>query len=92
MTHLVEIAFRCNKCLTKLWCSKECRDQDWELAHKLNCTEEANQRKVKAGKKEWVDAGVERQRYMFEVTSRMETVKNQAFLKEVRAACTEGNN
>ena len=72
-----------------MWCSKECEKQDWELAHKLNCTAEADQRKVKAGKKGRTEAGVELQEHMFAETSRMETAKNQAFLKEVKAACMQ---
>ena len=75
--------------MTKLWCSKECMNQDWELAHKLNCTGEADQRKVKAGKKERTEASLELQERMFAETSRVETAKNQAFLKEVRAACMQ---
>ena len=75
--------------MTKLWCSKECMNQDWELAHKLNCTGEADQRKVKAGKKERTEASLELQERMFAESSRVETGKKQAFLKEVRAACMQ---
>lgn len=75
--------------MTKLWCSKGCEEQDWELGHKENCTKEADQRKVKAGMVERREAGVQLQELMFAETSGKETAKNQAFLNEVKAACMQ---
>ena len=63
LLHLLDLnSPRCNKCLTKLWCSKECLKQDWEIAHKDTCTEQPDKRKVKAGKKKRTVAGVKMQK------------------------------
>lgn len=43
------VGHRCSKCLTKLYCGEECRDQDWGV-HRLNCKEGKEDRKKKGGK------------------------------------------
>jgi hypothetical protein len=40
---------RCSRCLTKVYCGEECRDQGW-VVHKLVCREGEVERKKKAGK------------------------------------------
>ena len=37
---------RCSRCLTKVYCGEECRDQDW-VVHKLMCREGEVERKRK---------------------------------------------
>ena len=38
---------RCDRCLTKIYCSKECLKQDLREKHKDACKEESDERKVK---------------------------------------------
>ena len=38
---------RCDRCLTKIYCSKECLKQDLREKHGEACKEESDQRKVK---------------------------------------------
>ena len=38
---------RCKTCLTKLYCSRDCLTEDWDLVHKNICTERGEERKVK---------------------------------------------
>jgi len=40
---------RCSRCLTKVYCGEECRDQDWRI-HKLVCRDGEVERKRKGGK------------------------------------------
>ena len=40
--------FRCTKCLTKTYCSKECWKEDWEVKHKQFCKKDPQERKVKS--------------------------------------------
>ena len=40
---------RCSKCLTKSWCSQECKSKDWDEKHKEFCIKDVDQRKVKGG-------------------------------------------
>jgi len=42
---------RCSRCLTKVYCGEDCRDQDWEV-HKLVCREGEVERKKKTGQQE----------------------------------------
>jgi len=42
---------RCSRCLTKVYCGEDCRDQDWGV-HKLVCREGEVERKKKAGQQE----------------------------------------
>ena len=85
---------RCSKCLSKIYCGKDCLTEDWELVHMKICKEEANQRKeetdqrkVKDGRRERNQAGAELQDRMFAESSSMSCAKNKAFLKEVEVAC-----
>jgi len=50
---------RCDRCLTKVYCSEECRDQDWSLVHKDLCKKEQDGRKMKGGSKERKNIGKE---------------------------------
>jgi len=43
---------RCGRCLTKVYCSKQCMDLDWSLIHKEICKKEQDGRKVKGGSQE----------------------------------------
>jgi len=43
---------RCVGCLTKVYCSEQCRDQDWNIIHKDICKKEQDLRKIKGGAKE----------------------------------------
>ena len=64
--------------------------QDWELVHMKICREEADQRKVKGGRKEREQTGLELQgRWFAEEASSTSSAKKKAFLKEVVAACSE---
>ena len=38
---------RCDRCLTKIYCSKECLKQDLREKHEAACKKESDQRKVK---------------------------------------------
>ena len=38
---------RCDRCLTKIYCSKECLQQDLRMKHKDACKKESDPRKVK---------------------------------------------
>ena len=78
---------RCSKCLTKIYCGKHCLTEDWELVHMKICKDEADQRKVKDGRRERNQAGAELQDRMFAESSSMSCAKNKAFLKEVEVAC-----
>ena len=94
--HLLDLnSPRCNKCLTKLWCSKECLKQDWEIAHKDTCTEEPDKRKVKAGKKKRTVAGVKMQKSYFKESADVALANGRpnavSFINEVAAACNEDN-
>ena len=44
----VEKMHRCTRCLTKLYCGVQCRDQDWEKVHRQVCRK-GETRKVKSG-------------------------------------------
>ena len=83
------IILRCGNCLTKIYCSKECMKQDWELVHMKICREGADQRKVKDGKKGRTQAGEQLQGHMFSDT--MSIAKNKHFVKEVVEACSKGD-
>eukprot|EP00092_Neocalanus_flemingeri_P007355 GFUD01007942.1.p1 GENE.GFUD01007942.1~~GFUD01007942.1.p1 ORF type:complete len:485 (-),score=118.85 GFUD01007942.1:139-1593(-) len=48
---------RCGKCLTKLYCGIQCRNDDWEKVHKIVCREEEVERKKKGGKQERNEVG-----------------------------------
>ena len=39
---------RCNTCLTKVYCSKACLDEDWKVVHSKICTKDPDPRKVKS--------------------------------------------
>lgn len=41
----------CSKCLTKLYCGDQCRDEDWEKVHRKVC-KKGEDRKVKGGYQE----------------------------------------
>ena len=49
--------YRCSKCLTKSYCSRECLLKDWEEKHEEFCEEDADERKVKGGSKARLEAG-----------------------------------
>ena len=38
---------RCDRCLTKIYCSSECLQQDLRMKHKDSCKKESDPRKVK---------------------------------------------
>ena len=69
--------------------------RDWELVHKETCTEEPDKRKVKAGKKKRTEAGMKQQKsYLKESTNvalANRCSRAASVLKEVAAACNEGN-
>eukprot|EP00092_Neocalanus_flemingeri_P005786 GFUD01006228.1.p1 GENE.GFUD01006228.1~~GFUD01006228.1.p1 ORF type:complete len:477 (-),score=143.81 GFUD01006228.1:96-1526(-) len=43
---------RCSRCLTKVYCGVQCRDEDWRKVHKLVCREGEVERKRKGGGQE----------------------------------------
>ena len=49
---------RCSRCLTKVYCGEQCRDQDWGV-HKLVCREGEVGRKMKGGKQARKQKGIE---------------------------------
>lgn len=48
---LKRVVHRCSKCLTKVYCSEECHDLDWEKVHKDICREKSDIRKLKMSRK-----------------------------------------
>ena len=42
-------AHRCNGCLTVMYCSEACSEQDWKI-HKLFCKKDVEERKIKFGR------------------------------------------
>ena len=104
LKHVIFVPSRCSKCLTKLWCSRECLSKDWEMAHKVTCNEQPDKRKVKADKKERTEAGGTLQRRIFKKESLHLAEKaaasgrlgqgrrNQVLVEEVAAACHEEGN
>ena len=50
---------RCSRCLTKVYCGKDCRDKAWPV-HKLACRKGEEKRKVKACKEERKQKGSDR--------------------------------
>ena len=69
--------------------------QDWEIAHKETCTEEPDKRKVKAGKKKRTEAGMKQQKSYLKESTNVALANRRSraasVLKEVTAACNEGN-
>ena len=49
---------RCTKCMTKYYCGVECSDEDWVKVHKMVC-KEGQDRKIKCGKQERKERGIE---------------------------------
>jgi len=88
----LDTVHRCSKCLTKMWCSKECQLKDWELVHKRVCTVEADQRKVKAGKEDRNEAGVKKQENLVQKSIKnSESVEGQAYLRQLFMAAGCGD-
>jgi len=56
---LAEEVHRCGKCLTKIYCSKDCQQKDWEEKHSKLCKEGAEEWKVKGGLEAREKAGLE---------------------------------
>ena len=48
---------RCGKCLTKVYCSKICQTEDWEVVHSKICKGKADPRKVKGKAQERKEVG-----------------------------------
>ena len=48
---------RCGKCLTKVYCSKVCQQEDWKVVHSKICKGKGVQRKLKGRAKEREEAG-----------------------------------
>merc|ERR1719508_590974 len=44
----VEEVHRCSRCLTMMYCSKDCQLSDWKI-HKITCKEDVEERKKKDG-------------------------------------------
>ena len=69
--------------------------RDWELVHKETCTEEPDKRKVKAGKKKRTEAGMKQQKKYLKESTNVALANRRSraasVLKEVAAACNEGN-
>ena len=69
--------------------------RDWELVHKETCTEEPDKRKVKAGKKKRTEAGMKQQKKYLKESTNVALANRRSraasVLKEVTAACNEGN-
>ena len=51
------VVHRCGKCLTKVYCSKDCQQEDWALVHSKICKGKGVQRKLKGKAKERKEAG-----------------------------------
>ena len=60
------VLFRCSKCLTKNYCSRDCQLKDWEEKHQELCNNAAEKRKVKGGAEARVKSEVENVRRTFE--------------------------
>ena len=69
--------------------------QDWEIVHKETCTEEPDKRKVKAGKKKRTEEGMKQQKSYLKESTNVALANRRSraasVLKEVTAACNEGN-
>jgi len=64
------VVHRCGKCLTKVYCSKECQMQDWSLIHSEICKGKGVMRKLKGKAKERKEVG---NSMMLESIERLET-------------------
>ena len=51
------VVHRCGRCLTKVYCSKECQMQDWSLIHSQICKGKGVLRKLKGKSKERKEVG-----------------------------------
>jgi len=51
------VVHRCGRCLTKVYCSKECQMQDWSLIHSQICKGKGVLRKLKGKAKERKEVG-----------------------------------
>merc|ERR1719239_1321287 len=56
---LTEEVHRCSRCLTKIYCSKDCQQKDREEKHSKLCKEGAEEWKVKGGLEAGEKAGLE---------------------------------
>ena len=69
--------------------------RDWDIVHKETCTEEPDKRKVKAGKKKRTEAGMKQQKKYLKESTNVALANRRSraasVLKEVAAACNEGN-
>ena len=55
-----KVVHRCGRCLTKVYCSKECQTADWDVAHSSICKGRGDARKVKGKAQERKEMGKER--------------------------------
>ena len=51
------VVHRCGRCLTKVYCNKECQQQDWILVHSQVCKGKGDPRKLKGKRKEREETG-----------------------------------
>ena len=81
MTSLV--FFRCGKCLTKNWCSRDCQLKDWEEKHQEFCNSAADERKVKGGAKVRAKSEMEKVEETFKSVSLRRELREEALQKRI---------
>jgi len=80
---------RCSRCLTKVYCGVECRDEDWRKVHNVVCRKGEVPRKIKGGeqsRKEEIDKSIEMFSEMFSQVFIAETDFEKEFEKAIKGA------
>ena len=93
MNLICQILFpsRCSKCLSKVYCSKECQVGGWKAGHKEFCSAAVDARKVKHTDKERRQAerdSVKKTYVKFKETNK-DTDKGKEWTKEAKKMCNK---
>ena len=85
------LSHRCKKCLTKVWCSKECLLLNKEK-HKEFCQEGAEERKVKDDDKIRKESGMEELEQSFAKMSKVTPAGLVQGFEDVKESCQKKGN
>ena len=82
---------RCGKCLSKVYCSKDCQVEGWKAGHKEFCSEVVDARKVKHTDKERRQAERDqvKETYVKFKEANKDTDKGKEWTKEAKKMCNE---
>ena len=83
---------RCDRCLTKIYCSKECLKQDLREKHKDACKEESDERKVKVKEERKVRKEAEKTRLDKKSAEMMDKFRDMDFKKATLEAVEQFTN